>query len=74
MRKPGKYIQITEGVHAGKQGIAYNREQEPAIIKAGKVAVWIPVDAQGSLFETDPKDWKKVLFTPDKLRIIAFID
>lgn len=74
-RKPGKYVQVIAGVHMGKRGFAYNRDQEPAIIKAGKVAVWVPEQVQASLFpEVKDETWKKVLFEPNKLKLIGFID
>lgn len=72
---PGRYVQVIAGVHAGKRGFAYNRDQEPAIIKAKKVAVWIPEIIQASLFpDMEDGKWKKVLFEPDKLKVIGFID
>lgn len=72
---PGRVVQVTAGVHMGKQGFAYNRDQEPAIIKAGKVAVWVPLVVQAALFaEMQDSTWKKVLFEPGKLKVIGFID
>lgn len=77
-RKPGRYVQVIAGVHMGKRGFAYNRDQEPAIIKAKKVAVWVPAEVQASLFPDQVPDfdasWKKVLFEPDKLKLLGFID
>lgn len=74
-RKPGKYVQVTDGVHMGKRGFAYNRDQFPEIIKAGKVAVWVPAVVQASLFpDMESGEWKKVLFEPSRLKVIGFID
>lgn len=74
-RKPGKYVQVTEGVHMGKKGFAYNREQLPETIKAGKVVVWVPAQVQASLFpEAIDETWKKVLIEPAKLKLIGFFD
>lgn len=74
-RKPGKYVQIIAGAHTGKQGLAYNRDQLPEIIKAGKVAVWIPEIIQSGLFpDAEVGKWRKVLFDPAKLKLIGFFD
>lgn len=74
-RMPGRYVQVIEGVHAGKRGFAYNRDQLPELTKAGKVAVWIPEVIQAALFpDMDTGTWKKVLFTPNRLKLIGFID
>lgn len=69
------FVQVLHGKHAGKRGFAYNRDQEPAIVKAKKVAVWIPEETQGALFaDCAQEDWKKVLFSPESLKLIGFID
>jgi hypothetical protein len=74
-RNPGRYVQIISGVHQGKRGFAYNRDQFPETIKAGKVNVWIPEVIQASLFpDMEDGKWRMVLFTPDRLKVIGFID
>lgn len=77
-RKPGRYVQVTSGKHLGKRGFAYNRDQEPAVVKAGKVAVWVPEQVQTSLFPDQVPDvdasWRKVLFEPSRLKLLGFID
>jgi hypothetical protein len=74
-RKPGRYVQIIQGKHQGKRGIAYNRDQLPEICKAKKVCVWVPEVVQASLFpDMEQGTWKKVLFQPEFLKLIAFID
>lgn len=72
---PGKYVQVKRGVHQGKRGFAYNRDQLPQFIKARKICVWIPEVVQASLFpDMETGNWKKILFEPSALQLIGFID
>lgn len=72
---PGRYVQITAGIHQGKSGIAYNRDQLPEMYKHNKVCVWVPDVVQASLFpDMENNTWKKVLFGPEKLKVVGYID
>lgn len=39
MKKPGKIVEVIDGVHKGQTGVAYNSDQTPATAKAGKIIV-----------------------------------
>jgi hypothetical protein len=72
---PGRYVQIKSGTHQGKRGFAYNRDQFPEIIKKNKVCVWVPEVVQASLFpDMETGRWKQVLFDPESVQVIGYID
>lgn len=56
----GYLFEVIDGVHVGKKGIAYHKDQHPEIIKVGKVLLTI--------------DKLQILKYPSKLKFIGFVD
>ena len=73
---PGRLIQVTDGVHKGKTGYYYFKEQTPELQKQKKGLVWQELEAkQTTLFDVPEKELcKQSLVSLQFLKVIGFID
>jgi hypothetical protein len=73
---PGKIVEIKDGIHKGKQGFAYHKDQAPEITAAKKICVTVPMTEQAGIFPGTQAslDWKKLLFDPANLSLVGYFD
>lgn len=72
----GRIVQVIDGIHKGKTGIAYHKDQHDQIRKQKKICVTIDADAtQAAPFpHMQETEAKKVLFDPTFLKLIGYVD
>ena len=77
-RNPGRFVEVTDGVHKGKKGFFYNKEQSPEVVAAKKRLVWIDDEVrQGDIFDQMDKivsNARQKLIDITVLKVIGYID